>query len=73
MIVGDPNNVRKCPHSQNDCDGIDDLYVFCHTCRRIVSVVSRSKVPISNKVERRLPRPRLDSFSEFEENALEFN
>jgi hypothetical protein len=72
MIVGDVRNCRRCPHTPENCDGINDLYVFCNQCRRIVCVVPRKRVPFKDRLTRELPRPRQDAFSQFEDEALEF-
>ncbi len=72
MIIGDVRECRKCPHNSTDCEGINDLYVFCKICRRIVCIVPRKKVPLKDRLTRELPRPRQDSFSQFDDEALIF-
>jgi hypothetical protein len=73
MIIGKLENSRRCPHETTTCTGIDDLYLFCQVCRRIILVSPRVRIPLKDRLTRELPRPRQDAFSQFEDQHLEFD
>ena len=58
MIVGDITNIRKCRHDSASYTNIDELYVFCRRCRRIVMVVPRKRIPFKDLLTRELLRTR---------------
>lgn len=72
MIVGDPKLCGRCPHEPEKCEAIGENYLYCPTCRQIVCIAPRTRIPFKDRLTRELPRPRQDGFNQFEDQHLEF-